>query len=87
MAFEAEADVQFVGDELEVRRSLQSDKLLEKAADRFRPIRMMIATGCLGTEPGAFGQPQSTESVEVSTAHIELFGGIRRINASVVKLL
>ena len=87
VAFETKADIQFIGDELEVGRSLEGDELIEEAGNRLWPHRTMITAGRLGVELGAFAQPPGAETVEVGATYTQLLRGIRGIDASVVKLL
>lgn len=44
VAFETEADFQFVGHELEVGRLLQRDKFLEEGESFRGPVRPMVTT-------------------------------------------
>jgi len=52
MAFKTKTNFQFIGDELEVGRVLQGDKVLEKLADFRWPGWPMISAGKFGAELG-----------------------------------
>ena len=86
VALEAEAGFQFVGDELEVGRFLQGQELLEKGDGLGRPVRPMIATRELGGEPRAFLEEAGAEPVKMRAADLEMVGGIRSVNHTLVEL-
>jgi len=87
VAFETEAGLQFVGDELEVGRFLQGNELLEESDGFGRPVRPMVATGELGGEVSAVLQPSGAESVKLSAFDLEVVGGIGGIDQSIIELL
>jgi len=85
MAFETIANIQFIGDELEIRRVLQRDKVLEELADLRWPIRPMISAGEFGAELGTILQPVGSEPVKVSAADLKLFGRFEGIHLALVE--
>ena len=87
VAFETEAGFQFVGHQLEVGRLLEGEELLEEGADFRRPVRPMVATGELGSEPGAILEEAGAEPVKVGAADLEMVRGIRGVNQSFIELL
>ena len=86
MAFEPEAGGQFVGHQLEVGRLLEGEELLDESDGFRRPVRPMVATGELGGEPGAILEEAGAEPVKVGAADLEMVGGIRGVNQSVIEL-
>jgi hypothetical protein len=86
VAFETEAGFQFVGHELEVRRLLERNELFEEGDDFRRPIRPMVATGKPGGELGVFLEKAGAEPVKMSTADLEVVGGISGINGPFIEL-
>ena len=87
MAFETEAGFQFVGQQLEVGRLLERDELLEEGNDFRRPVWPMVAARELGGQLGAFPEEAGAKPVKVGAADLELAGGLRAINESLIKLL
>ena len=86
VAFETQAGFQFIGHELEVRRLLEGDELLEECDGLRRPVRPMVATGKLGGELGVFPEKAGAEPVKVGAADLEVVTGISGINESFVEL-
>jgi hypothetical protein len=87
VAFETEAACQFIGHELEVGGLLQRQEFLEECLGLGRPVRPMVATRELGGELGALLEEAGSEPVEVGTADLEVVGGIRGVNLTLVELL
>ena len=87
VAFEAQAGFQFIGYQLEIRRFLKGEELLEEGNGLWWPVRPMVAAGELGRELGTVLQPPGAEPVEVGAADLEMAGGISNVNGSFVKLL
>ena len=86
MAFKTKADVQFIGDELEIGRVLQRNKVLEELADLGWPIWPRVSAGEFGAELGTVLQPEGSEPVKVSAADLEMLGGFECIDLALVKL-
>jgi hypothetical protein len=87
MALEPEAGFQFVGHQLEIRRPLEGEKLLEKGDDFGRPVGPMVATGKLGGEAGTFSEKSGAEPINMGAADLELEGGISEVDEPLIKLL
>ena len=87
MALETEADFQFIGYELKVRRFLQRDKIFEELARGRWPIWPVAATGEPDAELGAVLEPAGAESIKVCAADLEVVGGFHAVDLPVVKLL
>jgi hypothetical protein len=87
VAFEAEADFQFIGGQLKIGRFLQWHKILEKSTGCWRPIGTVVSTGESGTESRAAAQPPGSESIKVSAADLEVVGGVGPVNFAGNKLL
>ena len=85
MAFERKADLQFVGDELEIGRVLQGHKILEELANGRRPIRPVISTGESGAKEGTVFEPEGSELVRMSAADLELLGGFEGVHLALVE--
>jgi hypothetical protein len=78
VALESEAGGQFVGDELEVGRSLERQEGLQELLNLGGPGRAMIASGEVEGEVVRMLQPAGAETEEVSpTDAQELSGGVR----------
>jgi hypothetical protein len=86
VALETEACFQFIGHELKVGRLLKGQELLEEANSFPRPVRPMIATRELCSEPGAFLEVAGAEPVKVGAADLEVVGGISGVNVTLVEL-
>ena len=86
VALETQAGFQFIGHELKVGWLLQRQELLEEADGFRRPVRPMVATREPGGEPGAFLEEAGAEPVKVGTADLEVMGGIRGVNVTLVEL-
>jgi hypothetical protein len=86
MALETETGFKFIGHELEVRRLLKRQELFEEADGCRRPVRPMVATRELGSEPGSFLEKAGAEPIKVGTADLEVVRGIGGINLTSVKL-
>src|SRR5277367_6102772 len=87
VALEAEADFEFIGDQLEVGRFLQRDEVLEELAGLWRPIGPVISTGNLGAESRAAPQPARAEAIEVSAADLERVGRVGPVDFPCIELL
>jgi len=87
VALETEAAFQLIGHQLEVGRFLQGEKLLEEGDGCRRPLRPMAPTREFGGEIGAFLEEASAEPVKVGPADLEVVGGIRDVNNSLIELL
>jgi len=86
VALEAEADFQFIGGQLKVGRFLKRHKILEELGGFWRPIRAVISAGELGAELRTEPEPTGAEPVKVSAADLEVVGGIRAVDATLVEL-
>lgn len=87
MAFETEAGIQFVGQQLEVGRLLERDKLLEEGNDFRWPVWPMIAARELGGEVGAFPEEAGAKPVKVGASDLELAAGISEVDQPLIELL
>ena len=87
VALEAKADRQFIGGQLKVGRFLERNKILEKAADCWRPIGLMVSAGDLGAEARAAPQPTCAEAIKVGSADLEMVGRVGGVDFPRVKLL
>ena len=87
MAFEAEAGIQFVSQQLEVGRLLERDELLEEGNDCRRPVWPMVAAREFGGEVGAFPEEAGAQPVKVGAADLELAGGISEVDQPLIELL
>ena len=87
MAFEAEAGLQFVGQQLEVGRFLEREELLEEGNDFRWPVRPMVAARALGGEVGAVPEEAGAQPVKVGAADLELAGSLSGVNQSGIELL
>jgi len=85
MADKTKTNLQFIGDELEIGGVLQRHKVLEKLADLWGPGWPVVPAGELGAELGAVLEPEGSESVQVGTADLELFGGFKGVNRALVE--
>jgi hypothetical protein len=86
VAFKTEACFQFISHELKVGRLLEGKELLEEANGFQRPGRPVVATRELCGEPGAFSEEAGAEPVKVGAADLEVVGGIRGVNMTLVEL-
>ena len=86
VAFEAEADFQFIGGQLKVGRFLKRHKILEELGGFWRPIRAVITAGELGAELRTEPEPTGAEPVKVSAADLEVLGGIGAVDITLVEL-
>jgi len=87
VALEAEADRQFIGGQLKVGRLLERYKIFEESAGFWRPIWPVVSPGDLGAESGAAPQPTSAQTIEVSTADLEMVGRVGPVDFSRIELL
>ena len=87
MALKPKAGFQLVGHQLEVRRLLEGEKLLEKGDDLGRPVGPMVATGKLGGEVGAFAEKSGAKPIDMGAADLELEGGLSQVDEPLIKLL
>lgn len=87
MALEAEAGFQFVGQQLEVGRLLEREKLLEEGNHFRRPVWPMVAARELGGEVGAFPEKAGAKPVKVGAADLELEGGFSAVDQPRIELL
>lgn len=86
VAFETQTGFEFIGHELKVGWFLKRQELLEEADGFRRPIRPVVAPGELGGETGAFLEEAGAEPVKVSTADLEVLGGLNGVNVTLVEL-
>ncbi len=86
VALEPQAGIQFVGYELEVGRFLKRQELFEEGDGLRGPRRPMITAREFGCEPGAFLEESSAQPVKVSTADLEVMGGICSVDLTLVEL-
>ena len=86
VALETEAGFQFIGHELKVGRFLKRQELLEEVQGVGRPVRPMVAASEFGGEPGTLLEEAGAEPVKVGTADLEVAGGIRGVNMTLVEL-
>ena len=86
VALETEAGFQFIGHELKVGRLLERQERFEERNSAGRPVRPMVATRGFGREPRTLLQETGAEPVKVSTADLEVEGGISRINITLIEL-
>lgn len=86
MPLKPKANIQFIRDKLEIGRVLQRNKIPQELADLRRPIWPMVPAGEFGAELGAVLKPESSESVKVSAADLQLLGGFEGINLAFVEL-
>jgi hypothetical protein len=86
MAFKPKASIQFIGDELEIGRVLQRNKVPEELANLRWPIWPMVSAGEFGAELGTVLKPKGSKSVKVSAADLELLGGFQGIDLGLIEL-
>ena len=87
MALEAEAGLQFIGDQLKIGRLLEGEELLEESHGFRRPVRPMVAPGELGGEVGVFSEEAGAEAVKVGAADLELERGVSGVDQPRIELL
>jgi hypothetical protein len=87
MAFEAQAGGQFIGHELEVRRPLQGEELLEELDGFGRPVRPVGATRELGGEGRSFLEEAGAEPVQMGATDLEVIGGVHAVNNPFIELV
>jgi len=87
VALEAEADSQFIGGQLKVGRFLERYKIIEESAGFWRPIGPVVSSGDLGAESGAAPQPTRAETIQVSTADLEMVGRVGPVDFPRIELL
>ena len=87
MAFETEAEGQFIGCQLKVGRFLQRDESFEELAGFRGPIWPVTAPGKLGAELRAALQPARAKAVKVRAADLAMMRSFRAVDLPVVKLL
>jgi hypothetical protein len=86
MALETEAGFQFVGHQLEIRRLLEGDELLEEGNGFGRPVRPMVAARELGDQWRAFLEEAGAEPVKMGATDLKVVGGIIAVNGPSIKL-
>ena len=86
VTLETEAGFQFVGDELEVGRLLEGEKLLEEGADFRRPVRPMVAPGEFGGERRPFLEEAGAEPIKVGAADLQVVAGISGVDQAFIEL-
>ena len=84
-ADEAVKPLEFIGHELEIGRTREGQKLLQKSDDVARPERTMRATARLWAKGALPSEPGGTEFVETRLCDPELRGGGGSINGGIVK--
>ena len=87
MAFEAQAGLQFVGQQLKVGRFLEWDELLEEGDGFRRPVRPMVAAGEFGDELRASPEEAGAEPVKLGAADLELAGRLSGVDDPLIELL
>jgi hypothetical protein len=87
MAFEAKADGQFIGGQLEVGRFLQRNEIPEELTSLRGPIGTVVATRKPGAQVRAVLYPAGAESVKVRQADVEMAAGFDGVDLPVVELL
>ena len=86
VALETEACFQFISHELKVGRLLQRQELLDESNGFQGPVRPMIPTRELGSEPRALLEEAGAEPVKVGAADLEVISGICGVNPALVEL-
>ena len=86
MTFKPKENIQFISEELEIRRTLERNKISQELADLNGPIGPMVPSRKFGAELGAVLKPEGSESVKVSTADLQLLGGFEGIDLGLVEL-
>jgi hypothetical protein len=86
VAFETKAGFEFIRHQLKIGRFLQRQELLEEADGLGRPVRPMVTAGAFGGEAGAFLEEARAEPVKMGSADLEVMGGIRGVNLTVIEL-
>ena len=87
VALETQAGGQFIGHELEVRRPLEGEELLEELDGFGRPVRPVVAAREPGGEVGTFLEEARAEPVKVGAADLEVVGGVHDVNNPFIELV
>ena len=87
VALETQAGFQFIGYQLEVRRLLEGDELLEEGNGLRRPVGPMVAAGEFGGELGALLEEAGAQPVKVGAADLELERGVSGVDQPRIELL